>query len=413
MKYWKTYLERYAFPHQQISDPPPDDLDLVVVIPAFLETSIINTLTSLFDCNPTKKITEVIVVFNEPVDITKQDSEINEKCFREALSWKENHEESFIHFHIIYLKNIPQKKHGVGFARKIGMDEALKRFHTIHNMQGVIACFDADSTCTPNYLSSIENHFQTYPDCPGTSIYFEHAFEHLDDKRKNGIIQYELHLRYFIHAQRYAGFVAFQTIGSSMAVRADAYAKQGGMNTRKAGEDFYFLSRIIQLGGFMEIRSATVFPSSRISDRVPFGTGRAMLSWEKEEQSDLFTYNPKSFVELAKLNPLVNHATPWDLIYADLPEAIGSFFKSNFKEKYEMLRKTTNRDSFIKRFNSTFDGFVVMKYLHYARDNFFKDIPVKKAASWLLQQSDNQQKSETPENLLREFRSLDRAKEGL
>ena len=39
-------------------------------------------------------------------------------------------------------------------------------------------------------------------------------------KTRKGITEYELHLRYFIHAQRHAGFpFATQTIGSSMAVR--------------------------------------------------------------------------------------------------------------------------------------------------------------------------------------------------
>ena len=34
------------------------------------------------------------------------------------------------------------------------------------------------------------------------------------------------------------------TIGSAFAVRAEAYMKQGGMNRRQAGEDFYFLYKL-------------------------------------------------------------------------------------------------------------------------------------------------------------------------
>ncbi len=37
---------------------------------------------------------------------------------------------------------------------------------------------------------------------------------------------------------------AYHTIGSSMAVRCSAYAKIGGMNRRKAGEDFIFYTNL-------------------------------------------------------------------------------------------------------------------------------------------------------------------------
>ena len=218
MKYWKTYLERYAVPDQQISDPPPDDLGSVIVIPAFREISVIRPLASLLNCKTSDTTTEVIVVINEPEDVSEHDAEINSKCYQEATMWVQDHKESQIQFHVLYIKGIPSKKHGVGYARKIGMDEAVKRFDSIHRPKGVIICFDADSTCSPNYLVSVENHFRHYPGCPGASIYFEHKYDHLNTKAKDGIIQYELHLRYFIHAQRYAGFAAFQTVGSSMAV---------------------------------------------------------------------------------------------------------------------------------------------------------------------------------------------------
>ena len=89
------------------------------------------------------------------------------------------------------------------------------------------------------------------PRSPGCSIYFEHPLHGpLEPKVYEAIAAYELHLRYYVQALRYAAFpYAHHTIGSSMAVRADAYAKQGGMNKRQAGEDFYFLHKIIPLGG--------------------------------------------------------------------------------------------------------------------------------------------------------------------
>ena len=59
-------------------------------------------------------------------------------------------------------------------------------------------------------------------------------------------------------------------------MRAWAYVKQGGMNRRQAGEDFYFLQKISWLGPMTELANVIVHPSPRLSDRVPFGTGRAV-----------------------------------------------------------------------------------------------------------------------------------------
>ena len=88
---------------------------------------------------------------------------------------------------------------------------------------------------------------------------------------------YELHLRYLNLFSRFTGFpYAYHTIGSCFGVRAETYASQGGMNKRKAGEDFYFLHKIIPLGEFREINNTCVIPSPRESDRVPFGTGAAI-----------------------------------------------------------------------------------------------------------------------------------------
>ena len=98
-----------------------------------------------------------------------------------------------------------------------------------------------------------------------------------DPKQRLGIQLYEDYLHYYKKALDYAGFPdSIYTIGSAFAVRADAYVKQGGMNRRQAGEDFYFLNKLTKLGKITEINDAYVYPSARVSDRVPFGTGAAM-----------------------------------------------------------------------------------------------------------------------------------------
>ena len=222
---------------------------------------------------------------------------LNESTFELANSWTAKNKRENLDY-LIHLNNeLPKKHAGVGLARKIGMDEAVDRFEQINNKEGVIVCFDADSKCDSNYLEEVYRSFSDNPEAPGASIYYEHPLkgEGFEEDIYQGIIQYELFLRYYRQAFKFTRHPqAFHTVGSSMAVKTWAYQKQSGMNKKKAGEDFYFLQKIIQLGNFMEINTTRVIPSPRTSDRVPFGTGRSMLEYLEGKSLDE-SYSFQSF----------------------------------------------------------------------------------------------------------------------
>ena len=55
-----------------------------------------------------------------------------------------------------------------------------------------------------------------------------------------------------------------------MAVKALPYVKAGGMNRRQAGEDFYFIQKLVPSGGYFSLNSTTVYPSPRASDQGSF-----------------------------------------------------------------------------------------------------------------------------------------------
>ena len=75
----------------------------------------------------------------------------------------------------------------------------------------------------------------------------------------------------------YAGHPhAYHCIGSAFAVRATDYVAQGGMNKRQAGEDFYFLQKLILTGRYATLDTTCVYPSARFSTRTPFGTGQTV-----------------------------------------------------------------------------------------------------------------------------------------
>ena len=94
-------------------------------------------------------------------------------------------------------------------------------------------------------------------------------FESFEPVVYDAITQYELHLRYYLNAVRSTGYpYAYHTVGSSFTVRADVYCKEGGMNRRQGGEDFYFIQKVAQRGNFSECNATRVVASPRPSDRV-------------------------------------------------------------------------------------------------------------------------------------------------
>ncbi len=376
------YFQRFGFCERQIIPPPAPDLGIVVVIPCFNEPDLMGGIESLWGCEHPGCAVDVVVVINSAansgVDVRSQ----NQKTLQDATAWAVAHSGKGFNLHVLHFPDLPPKQAGVGLARKIGMDEALWRFDEVGNLQGIIACFDADCRCERNYLTSIEQHFQTNPRTPGCSIYFEHPL------LSAAITAYELHLRYYVQALRYAGFpYAHHTIGSCMAVRAGIYRKQGGMNKRQAGEDFYFLQKIIPLGSFTDLTETTIFPSPRPSDRVPFGTGRAISDYVCEGQ--IWTYPLQAFQDLRGLFGLLEEIfRAKDSPAAQLPQsqAMRAFLKLQcFEQALNEIRANTSSEAaFRKRFFDWFNGFQVMKFIHHARDGFYGEKDVATEAQNLL-----------------------------
>lgn len=417
-----TYLEKNALFPKLIDAPVPENLGMVVVIPCYDETELIRSLESLNRCDAADCFTEVIVVINDGERTSDNIKALNLATFETTSAWTKNNITQHLQFHIIYKSNLPKKIAGVGTARKIGMDEAVRRLEFVGKSDGVIVCFDADSLCEKNYLQAIEEHFVENPKTQSCGIHFEHPLEGDDYEPEiyDAIIKYELHLRYYIHAQKFAGFpLAFQTIGSSMAVRCNAYQQQSGMNKRKAGEDFYFLHKFTILNTHTELKKTKTIPSPRRSDRVPFGTGKAVneiLVEKKLDTTSVYsTYNFKIFEDLEPFlsvapNLLLFKNEQVEKMKEHLPESIHTFLnENNFDAKLaEIQANTTIPITFGGRFFRWFNAFFLMKYVHFARDNYHPNVPVEDAAKALLQKYYFKDMSgASAKDLLLEFRRKD------
>lgn len=416
-----TYFSRFGYKPQLIETPVQPETKLIVVIPCHDEPDLLATLTSLSHCVPPRYPVEVLVVINAGIGANQQVKESNRETLKQARKWlAENPELPFI-CHLLYFDDLPKKHAGVGLARKIGMDEALRRFTAV-NYPGLIICLDADCCVSENYLAVLEEQFLT--SLPGScGIHFEHPLDEVhEEELRQGIIHYELFLRYYVNALRHAGFpYAMHTVGSSMAVRADIYAKTGGMNRRKAGEDFYFLHKVVTHGHFMNIINAAVYPSARISHRVPFGTGKSQAEWQKNPLRLCETYHFQIFedlkVFLSKVDEFYEAGTEQaSASLCSMSEAVQAFLEQqNFVNKLEEIKgNTSSRRTFRKRFFNWFDGFSVLKFVHFARDHFYASMSLQEAADVLLQKLGKEMlEAGTTEELLKVYRQIDLRKEYL
>ncbi len=377
----------FEFDYPLITEDVDNDLKVIVVIPAFHEVFLTKTIDSLLNNVFDNGSVEVIIVLNESESVPKEISIFHQNQYNELKDLCQNISTPQLKFFPVYIKNIDKRIAGPGIARKIGMDEAVKRFDKINNRQGLIVNLDGDTIVETNYLDELIKTSIAKDKIKAYSIYFEHNLdENISPEEKNAIIQYELHLRYYINMQRILQLpFAFYTIGSAMAVRTFAYKEAFGMNKRQAGEDFYFLHKFIKTGYFSEINSTKVYPSARISERVPFGTGKAMNKIILSGKS-LQTYNYKSFESLKSL--LFN----LEAIYFDydsiqlLDRPVKEFLnmKDFYKRYLEIKKHTKDYPAFKKRFFRWFDAFLLMKFLHFARDNYYANIDIQHASQYLM-----------------------------
>lgn len=407
------YLSKYGFTGPFLKNPIPSDLKISVVIPCYAEENLFRTLESFQAKTGFYFSAEVMVMINASENDSQENKNLNIENFEKGLEWTKTHSTEKLKFHFILNNELPKKHAGVGLARKIGMDESVFRFSQI-GFDGVIICADADALYENDFIQKVHDHFFIHhPETIGCSIYFEHPIcgNEFDQSVYEGIIRYELYLRYYKNFLEYCGFpFAFHTIGSSMATRSSAYQKSGGMNKRKAGEDFYFLQKLIELGNFSELNSTKVIPSPRPSHRVPFGTGRSVSEWLNREDDSWPVYSISIFDSLKIFNDQIEklYSNDFDNLL-NLHPLLISFLKQNEVDaKILEIRKNSNSlESFIKRFYSWFDAFLVLKASHFLRDNGMGVQDVKIVSEELLNRL-NIKSGTSINELLEIYRNLDR-----
>ncbi len=280
---------------------------------------------------------------------------------------------------------------GVGHARKLGMDRALGLCDASRGGARLLICLDADTRVAANYLPAIRRHFTVHPS-PAAVIAYAHPLPD-EPALRAAIVEYELFLRYYVLGLSWAASpYAFHTIGSTMACTAAAYAAVRGMPRRQAGEDFYFLNKLAKLGPVGKITATTVYPAARASRRVPFGTGRRIVTRLEGPEEEYLVYDPEVFALLkAWLRDVVDRP---DRSGAELAAGAASLhprFRSflaeqGFPDAWERIRRNSSSENYLRRqFHIWFDGFRTLKLIRFLTGEDFPPVPVLKAVRQLME----------------------------
>ena len=417
IKHANEYLAKHQLYDSTVDADVSPELNLVIVIPCHDEPALIETLESLWRCDRPDVGVEILILINASDRDPAVVLEANTDTERAARKWALDHGDSAFRCHVLIFNRLPHKHAGVGLARKLGMDTGVTRLTRTVTGRGVLVSLDADCTVSSNYLTELVSFFQTRGDCNAAIVYYEHPLDSCPDTAiVDAISQYELHLRYYVHALRYSGFpYAQHTVGSTFAVRSECYAAQGGMNKRKAGEDFYFLHKLMPLGEIGVIGSTCVYPSPRISKRVPFGTGRVVERLLQKDSAELSTYSPEIFADLRvffeNLDAYGTASAQDILSVVELPAALSEYlaFQDFSKRVREIRANTATAENFRLRLLRWFNGFRVMKYVRYASKTDYPEVPVTAAARTLLEWFDEESPKERDlGSLLSAYRRRDR-----
>ena len=418
MGFASAYLDDRALYPELIKEAPDKDTGIIVVVPSYDEPGIAKLLDSLVLCNSIPCKVEVLIVVNAPGDASAGSIRNNKLTVENIAIWKQAHPNCFFRLYTIIADPLPVKGWGVGMARKTGMDEAVRRFNKLNKPEGVILNLDADCLVGSTYLVSVFNDFLRKKGRDACSIYFEHPLSGSDFPEivYTCIALYEIHLRYYFQSLLNTGFpYVFHTVGSATGVKALPYIKAGGMNRRQAGEDFYFIQKLVPAGGYFSLNSTVVYPSPRPSFRVPFGTGASITKLNESGEPFLLTYNVSAFNELKAFFNMAedyynSDHNEFKKLYKIVPEGIKSFTgEEELSGKImEIKNNTSGFQSFRKRFFGWFNMFRIVKYLNSVHSGIYDKKSVMIAASELLRERGIHLKSEDPFTLLRYYRSLER-----
>ena len=307
------YLERYGEPLHPYAAALSQSISAAwqqaLVIPAAREN---DAFVRRLQQAPQSHSCLFVLVLNGPAGMAQTDGELTLQPLTFLQSASTPHYRSddgfitlFHHgqhdFLVINLLQPPTQdfhQHGVGYARKLGMDLCLHLYAAARLSSPWVRSSDADVIWPDDYFLPLaaDDH------CSAMLYPFRH--EQVDARHETDAAAaalYDFWLRYYVEGLRQSGSPwAFHTIGSTLAIHLRHYAINRGFPKREAGEDFYLLNKLAKTGTVISLQAPTLLLSNRISDRTPFGTGHAIgkIASQPAHSRHWPFYHPEIFTQL-------------------------------------------------------------------------------------------------------------------
>lgn len=269
---------------------------------------------------------------------------------------------------------------GVGLARKVGCDIALRWMAQGGISSHWIYSSDADAQLPADYFKRVASLRVQ----PAAALF---PFRHIagtDIRCDQATALYELRLHHYVLGLAYAGSpYAYHTLGSCLAIQADAYAQVRGFPRRAGAEDFYLLNKLAKVGPVVQLPGQCIQLLSRPSRRVPFGTGPAVAAIAgADAPADLkLFYHPACFVALrAVLHAIEQQCQAPAAVLEDQLAAQGlapDLARASTRALNAMAlpaaiahchRQGKSQAQFMRQFHQWFDAFRSLKFVHAIRD---------------------------------------------
>lgn len=378
-------------------------LEALCVVPVYDEP-----YAALASClrHPIKQKSGLIWVFNAPEHGSEQALNNTQACLRalreeytfSAVAPLLSHAAIHEHLDLLVLdlsgteQHLPRKQ-GVGLARKLGMDLAIR----------LCAVQLAQTQSLPDWLHSCDadvrwprGYMEIPAPTPGQVVSL-YPFQHEPEPGwELPMALYDVKLDYYVGQLRRAGSpYAFQTVGSAIAVTPQAYVQVHGMPKRSGGEDFYFLNKLAKIGQVRCLEAPVLSIAGRPSERVPFGTGPALRDIQQlaAPLEEFTLYHPESF-ECLRL--LLEAVETYDTSKADdflstlesvtpphsnadkkRAEVVSVLRQLGFDRFWRHVQKQSHQASFRQLFHIWFDGFQTLKFIHALRNLAYPELDLR------------------------------------
>lgn len=248
------------------------------------------------------------------------------------------------------------KNYGIGWARKTIMDYIAGKAGS----NDIILSLDADTLFSDEYLQSIMENIVLNNKVAGLSVPYYHNLTG-NDSLDRAILRYEIYMRnYSINMFRIANPYCFTALGSAIALPVWAYRAVGGITPKLSGEDFYFLQKLTKYGKIVHWNNQMVFPAARLSDRVLFGTGPALIKGIGGEWESYPVYTTEQFDAVHQTSLLYAK-----LFRSDVSTPMDNFLVDKFGELpwLKLRSNSTSVDGFVKLCHQKIDGLRILQFL--------------------------------------------------